>query len=229
MRGPAAILAAGGVESFNQNTITQSIFNTLNELQLKLQISCIECEKAEIKHDNLHLRLELMKQSNSNQSNPPASPVSHLHGQISEYDLNKSILSHIETVKYHLILNNDINNSSLHQQSHGHCCHQSHSRSQFNTATANTAANTTTSTPTSKHCNYCRHYGHEDSSCHYKNPHMHNEAWRHDNCHLIDHFKAQHEKYTKNSPVNSIDNQDIQYASAAIPMGLNTSSFQIAY
>ncbi|KKZ63661.1 hypothetical protein EMCG_02029 [[Emmonsia] crescens] len=56
--------------------------------------------------------------------------------------------------------------------------------------------------------------------------HMHNEAWCHDNRHLIDHFKAQHEKYTKNSPANPIDNQDIQYASAAIPIGFN--SFQIA-
>ncbi|PGH34959.1 hypothetical protein GX50_02197 [[Emmonsia] crescens] len=58
-------------------------------------------------------------------------------------------------------------------------------------------------------------------------PHMQNEGWHCNNCHLIDHFKAQHERYTKNSPTNPNDNQDIQYASAAIPIGLN--SFQIAY
>ncbi|KKZ61799.1 hypothetical protein EMCG_00526 [[Emmonsia] crescens] len=108
MRGPAAISAAGGVEFFNQNTTsqtnTQSINNTLNELQLKLQISCIECEKAEIKHDNLRLHLELMK-NHSNQSNPLTSSVSHLHDwqildilykRLSGFNLHKFIQIKIE-------------------------------------------------------------------------------------------------------------------------------------
>ncbi|KKZ61234.1 hypothetical protein EMCG_04152 [[Emmonsia] crescens] len=154
MRGPAvAEIAAGGVESSNQNS------NTLNKLQLKLQISHIECEKAEIERDNLRLHLKLMKhqsnhpnqsnQSNSNLSNPPDSPISHLHGRAPEYDpdsligkkittflhtaklvlklinLNgssnylvwrESILSHIETAKCHLILNNEEEISSFDEQ-----------------------------------------------------------------------------------------------------------------
>ncbi|PGH31580.1 hypothetical protein GX50_05618, partial [[Emmonsia] crescens] len=152
VRGPAAV-AAGGVESSNQNTTSNT---TLNELQLKLQISRIECEKAEIERDNLRLRLELMKhpsnqpnQSNSNQSNPPASPVSHLHGRAPDYDpdsligkkiaaflrtaklvlkpinLNgssnylvwrESILFCVETVRCHLILNNEEEVSSFDEQ-----------------------------------------------------------------------------------------------------------------
>ncbi|KKZ64053.1 hypothetical protein EMCG_01637 [[Emmonsia] crescens] len=116
------------------------------------------------------------------------------------------------------------NKSPTRQQSRSRS--QRRRRSQSNTTTtANTV--TTPTTPTSERCSYCRRYGHGDSSCHYKNPHMRNEAWRHDNRHLIDHFKAQQEKYTKNSPVNPIDNQDMQYASVAIPIGLN--SFEIAY
>ncbi|OJD27533.1 hypothetical protein ACJ73_01071 [Blastomyces percursus] len=98
-----------------------------------------ECEKAEIEPDNLRLRLELMNQSNSNQSNPPDSPISHLHGQAPEYNLDsvigkkiatffrtaklvlkpinlngssnylvwrESVLSRVETARCHLILNN---------------------------------------------------------------------------------------------------------------------------
>ncbi|KKZ64120.1 hypothetical protein EMCG_01618 [[Emmonsia] crescens] len=116
MRGPAAISAAGGIESSNQNTS-----NTLNELQLKLQISHIECEKAEIKHDNLHLHLELMKnQSNSNLSNPPASPLVlkliNLNGSSNYLVWRESILSHVETIKCHLILNNEEEISSFDEQ-----------------------------------------------------------------------------------------------------------------
>ncbi|KKZ59049.1 hypothetical protein EMCG_00917 [[Emmonsia] crescens] len=311
-------IAAEEVEFFNQNTI---IFNTLNELQLKLQIFCIECEKAKIECDNLCLCLKLMKhqsnhlnqfnQSNSNLSNSLNSSIFHLHDQASEdfikrlqnlcikllkidyamsdwqilnilYKELSECLHEFIQIKIEIkcmfkavavILNIDIlldeistclpaeinqsksidffklkskddikpNKSPTCQQSCGrHCC-QSRScshccrRSQFNTTHSNintTPANTTTpiniTISTSECCSYCRRHGHEDSSCHYKNPHMCNEAWCHDNRHLIDHFKAQHEKYTKNSP-NLIDNQDtsIQYASAAIPMGLN--SFQIVY
>ncbi|PGH28958.1 hypothetical protein GX50_05255 [[Emmonsia] crescens] len=127
------------------------------------------------------------------------------------------------------------NKSPTRQQSRGRRRRQSRSRSQRRQSQSNTTnttdANTTIPTaPPSERCSYCRRYGHEDSSCHYKNPHMRNEAWRRDNRHLIEHFKAQHEKYTKNSPAILTDNQDAsvqQYANAAIPIGLN--SFQIAY
>ncbi|PGH32019.1 hypothetical protein GX50_05213 [[Emmonsia] crescens] len=73
-------------------------------------------------------------------------------------------------------------------------------------------ANTTTPAPTipiSERCSYRHRYGHEEWTCHYKNPHTRNEAWRRDNRHLIDHFKAQHERYIKNSPANPNDNRDI--------------------
>ncbi|KKZ61423.1 hypothetical protein EMCG_03936 [[Emmonsia] crescens] len=52
-------------------------------------------------------------------------------------------------------------------------------------------------------------YGHEEPTCHYKNPHTRNKAWRRDNRHLIDHFKAQHERNINNSSANPNDNRDI--------------------
>ncbi|PGH31550.1 hypothetical protein GX50_05642, partial [[Emmonsia] crescens] len=139
--------------------------------------------------------------------------------------------------------NDDIkpNKSPTHQQSRGRRCCQScqscscsqRRQSQFNNNTNTTTVNTTISTTlTSKCCSYCHHYGHEDSSCHYKNSHMRNEAWHCDNRHLIDHFKAQHEKYTKNSPAIPTENQDIQYVNATIPnttISIGLNSFKIVY